>query len=65
MNNFLIVLQIVIAKKFESLEGIKHYTIDIQVYGTLKSILLFVYNDASLIEIKLNTSHGRISSLDM
>ena len=39
-------------------EGIKHYTIDIEVYEIWKSILLFVYNDAGIIEMTLKSSHG-------
>ena len=35
------------------------------VYGILNSILWLVYNDANLIEMTLNTSHGRILSLLM
>ena len=33
---FQIVVKIVIADKLECLEGIKHYTIDINVYGNFK-----------------------------
>jgi hypothetical protein len=57
MNN----LSIVIANKLESLEGIKHYTLKF----TEKSILVFAYNDASKIEMTLNTSHGGTLSLLM
>ena len=59
MNNFSIVVKIVIANKLECLKVIKHYSLDIKFTEVLKSILLFAYNDADEIEMTLNTSHGK------
>ena len=56
MNNLSIVVQIIIANKLESLDGIKHYIIDIIVYGHIFITSYKTWKD--MIEVILNISHG-------